>query len=65
MKSKIEYKIFPWGLVAKDFEKTLKNIENFINKPEITEVISIMNLSFGVVVWYKTFRSLKIMPKKP
>ena len=65
MKSKIEYKIFPWGLVAKDFEKTLKNVENFINRQEITDVISIMNMSFGIVVWYKTFKTLKIMLKKP
>ena len=65
MKSKIEYKIFPWGMRAKDFEKTLKDLEKFVNRPEITDVISIVNSSFGLIVWYKTFRSLKIMLKKP
>ena len=65
MKGKIEYKIFPWGIRAKDCEKTLKDVEKFTNWPEITDVISIANSSFGLIVWYKTFRSLKIMLKKP
>jgi len=65
MKYKIEYKIFPWGMRAKDFEKTLKNVEKFINKPEIVEVISIMNTSFGIVVWYKEAKTFKVMLKKP
>ena len=62
---KIEYKIFPWGLRVKDFEKTLKNVEKFVNKPEIVDVISIMNSSFGIIVWYKSRKTLKIMLKKP
>lgn len=65
MKGKIEYKIFPWGMRVQDFEKTLKDVEKFINRPEIVEVVSIINSSFGVIVWYKTFRTLKIMLKKP
>jgi len=65
MRGKIEYKIFPWGMRAKDFENTLKDVEKFVNRPEITEVISVLNSSFGIIVWYKTFRSLKIMLKKP
>jgi len=65
MKGKIEYKIFPWGMRAKDFEQTMKDVEKFTNRPEITDVISIVSSSFGLIVWYKTFRSLKIMLKKP
>ncbi len=62
---KINYKIFPWGMRTKDFEKTLKNVEKFINKPEIVDVISIMNSSFGIIVWYKTLKTFKVMLKKP
>ena len=65
MKHKIEFRIFPWGMRTKDFEKTFKNVENFVNRPEIVDVISIMNSSFGIVVWYKTHKTLKIMLKKP
>lgn len=65
MKGRIEYKIFPWGMRAKDVENTLKDVEKFVNRPEINDVISIVNSSFGLIVWYKTFRSLKIMLKKP
>jgi hypothetical protein len=65
MRGKIEYKIFPWGVRTKDFENTLKDVEKFVNRPEITDVISIVNSFFGLIVWYKTFRSLKIMLKKP
>jgi hypothetical protein len=65
MKGKIEYKIFPWGMRAQDFEQTLKDVEKFVNRPEITDVISIIYSSYGFIVWYKTFRSLKIMLKKP
>lgn len=65
MKGKIEYKIFPWGMRAQDFEQTLKDVEKFVNRPEITDVISIIYSSYGLIVWYKTFRSLKIMLKKP
>jgi hypothetical protein len=65
MKGKIEYRIFPWGMRAQDFEKTLKDVEKFVNRPEVNEIISIINSSFGVIVWYKTFRSLKIEMKKP
>ncbi len=50
---------------TKDFEKTLKNVEKFVNKPEIVEVVSIMNSTFGIIVWYKEFKTLKIMQKKP
>ncbi len=64
MKGRIEYRIFPWGMRAKDFEKTLNNVEKFVNKSGI-ELISIMDFSFGIIVWYKTFRTLKIMLKKP
>jgi len=65
MKGKIEYKIFPWGMRAQDFEKTLKDVEKFVNRPEVSEVISIITSSFGLIVWYKTFRTLKIELKKP
>jgi len=57
-KGKIEYKIFVWGMRAKDFEKTLNNVEKFVNKPGI-EVISIMDFSFGIIVWY-TAPSLEV-----
>jgi hypothetical protein len=65
MKGKIEHRIFPWGMRVQDFEKTLKDVEVFLNKPDVNEVISIINTSFGVVVWYKTFKSLRVMMKKP
>ncbi len=65
MKYKIEYKIFHWGMRTKDFEKTLKDVEKFVNKPEIVDVISIVNSTFGIIVWYKAHKTLKIMLKKP
>jgi hypothetical protein len=65
MKGRIEYKIFPWGMRAQDFEKTLKDVEKFVNRPEVSDVISIITSSFGLIVWYKTFRTLKIELKKP
>jgi hypothetical protein len=65
MKGRIEYKIFPWGMRAQDFEKTLKDVEKFVNRPEVSEVVSIIISSFGLIVWYKTFRTLKIELKKP
>jgi len=65
MKGRIEYKIFPWGMRAQDFEKTLKDVEKFVNRPEVSEVVSIITSSFGLIVWYKTFKSLKIELKKP
>jgi hypothetical protein len=65
MKGRIEYRIFSWGLRAQDFGKTLKEVESFVNRPEITEVVSIINTSFGMLVWYKTVKSLKIALKKP
>lgn len=65
MKGRIEYKIFPWGMRAQDFEKTLKDVEKFVNRPEVSEVVSIITSSFGLIVWYKTFRTLKIELKKP
>jgi len=65
MKGRIEYKIFPWGMRAQDFEKTLKDVEKFVNRPEISEIMSIITSSFGIIVWYKTFRTLKIELKKP
>jgi hypothetical protein len=49
---KITYKIFPWGIRTKDFEKTLKDVEEFANKSGI-EIIAIMNFIFGIIVWYK------------
>jgi len=65
MRYRIECKIFPWGIRVQDFEKTLKEVEKFVNMPEIVEVVSIINTSFGIVVWYKAFKTLKIMLKKP
>jgi hypothetical protein len=65
MRGKIEYRVFPWGIRVQDFEKTLKDVEKFVNRPELTEVISVINTSFGIVVWYKTIRSLRVMLKKP
>jgi hypothetical protein len=65
MRGHLEYKIFPWGMRAQDFEKTLKDVEKFANRPEVSEVVSIINSSYGMIVWYKTFRSLKVMMKKP
>lgn len=65
MRYKIEYKIFPWGMRAQDFEKTMKEVEKFVNQPEIVDVVSIMNSTFGIIVWYKAFKTLKVMLKKP
>ena len=50
---------------AQDFGKTLKDVEKFVNRPEVSEVVSIITSSFGLIVWYKTFRTLKIELKKP
>ena len=61
----IEYKIFPWPLRTADFEKTLKSVREFANKPGVLEVISIINTTFGIVVWYKTTKGFKVMQKKP
>ena len=49
----IKYKIFPWGVRTKDFEKTLKDVEKFVNKPTV-DVISVTTFSFGIIVWYAT-----------
>ena len=66
MRYNIEFKIFPWGMRTKDFEETLKSVEKFVNKPDLVDrIITIMNSSFGIIVWYKTSRTLKIMLKKP
>jgi hypothetical protein len=65
MKGKIEYRVFPWGIRIQDFEKTLKDVEVFVNRPDVNEVISVINTTFGVVVWYKAFKSLRINLKKP
>jgi hypothetical protein len=65
MKGRVEYKIFPWGMRAQDYEKTLKDVEKFVNRPEVSEVISVLNTSFGIIVWYKTFRDFRIQMKKP
>jgi len=61
----IRYKIFPWPLRTADFEKTLKNVEEFANKSGVMNVLSIMNTTFGIVVWYKTVKTFKIIEKKP
>ena len=58
---KIKYKIFHWGMKAKDFEKTFKRAEEFVNKKEVADVISITFSSFGIIVWY---RALKVKKKK-
>ena len=65
MKGKIEYRLFPWGMRAQDFEKTLKDVEKFVNRPDVADVVDIVSSSFGIIVWYKTFRTLKIDIKKP
>jgi hypothetical protein len=57
----ITYKIFPWGMRTKDFEKTLKDVEEFANKSGI-EIIAIMDFVFGIIVWYKT-RAFKTASK--
>lgn len=64
MKS-IRYKVFPWPLRTADFEKTLKSVEEFVNKPGVIDVISIINTTFGIVVWYKAVKTFKVMEKKP
>ena len=51
---------------VKDFEKALKDVEKFLNRPQLkNHIISIMNTSFGIVVWYEAANTLKIMLKKP
>lgn len=65
MKAKIEYRLFHWGMRVQDFEKTLKEVEKFVNRPDVADVVGIVSSSFGMIVWYKTFRSLKINMKKP
>ena len=62
---KTKYRIFPWGMRTKDFEKTLKNVEEFVNKSGVIDVISVMNSSFGIIVWYKSVKTFKVMEKKP
>lgn len=61
----IRYKVFPWPLRTIDLEKTLKNVEDFVNKPGVLDVISIINTAFGIVVWYKAVKTFKVMQKKP
>lgn len=61
---RIEYKIFPWPLRTADFEKTLKQVSEFVNKPGVIDVVSIINTTFGIVVWYKAVRTFKILEKK-
>ena len=61
----ISYKIFPWPLRTADFDKTLKGVESFVNKPGVTDVISIINTTFGIVVWYKAVKTFKVTQKKP
>ncbi len=65
MKYRTEYRVFLWGIRAQDFEKTLKEVEKFVNLPEIVDVVSIIHTSFGILVWYKAFKTLKVMLKKP
>ena len=56
---KIKYKIFQWGMKAKDFEKTFKRVEDFVNKKEVADVLSITFSSFGIIVWYRTSKAKK------
>ena len=65
IRNKINYKIFSWEMRTKDFEKTLKKVEEFINKPGITDVVSIMYSLFGIIVWYRAAKGFKVMLKKP
>ena len=53
--------MFHWEMKAKDFEKPLERVEEFVNKKEVEEVISIVFSSFGIIVWY---RALKVKKKK-
>jgi hypothetical protein len=52
----IRYKVFPWPLRTADFDKTLKSVEAFANKSGVIDVVSIINTTFGIVVWYKTVK---------
>ena len=61
----IKYRIFPWPLRTADLEKTLKSVEDFVNKSGVLDVISIINTTFGIVVWYKAVKEFKVMQKKP
>jgi hypothetical protein len=61
----ISYKVFPWPLRTADFEKTLKGVEAFVNRSGVIDVISIINTTFGIVVWYKAVRTFKVAQKKP
>ncbi len=52
-KTKAKYKIFPWKLTAIESEKTLNEAEDFINSIGAQNVMTVMNLMFGIVVWYR------------
>ena len=65
MKAKLEHRLFRWGMTPKDFERTLNDVDKFVNRADVSEIVSIVNTTFGLVVWYRTFRTLKIESKKP
>ncbi|MFH0929042.1 MAG: hypothetical protein V1818_01650 [Candidatus Aenigmatarchaeota archaeon] len=61
---RIEHRPFPWPARTVDFRKTLKDIEDFVNKPGVIDVVSIISSAFGIIVWYKAVRTFKINEKK-
>jgi hypothetical protein len=40
-------------------------VEAFVNRSGVIDVISIINTTFGIVVWYKAVRTFKVAQKKP
>jgi hypothetical protein len=61
---RIQHRLFPWPARTADFKKTLKEIEDFVNKPGVIDVVSIISSTFGIIVWYKAVKTFKIMKKK-
>ena len=61
---RIQYKLFPWPTRTADFKKTLDDVADFVNKPGVIDVVSIINSHFGIIVWYKAVKTFKIMEKK-
>jgi len=53
----VKHKLFPWGMTAIGAEKTLKDVEVFLNEVGAENVISVMSILFGVIVWYKVGKS--------